>query len=82
MVKTKSHGENNVILPCNVTNLATLGITFDDGKQKPADFKLSDFCQGRELTCESSNYLLPTSTPNVGVEVWLKAWDVVDQEGD
>ena len=74
VVKTKSHGENIVLLPCNDD--------VDDGKQKPTDFKFSDFSQSRELTCESSNYLLPTSTPNVGVEVWLKAWDVVDQEGD
>ena len=51
VVKTKSHGENIVLLPCNDD--------VDDGKQKPAAFLTS---AKEELTCdqsESSNYVLP-----------------------
>ena len=46
VVKTKSKGKKNILLLCTIPHLATLGITKDDGKYKPAAFKVYDFSKG------------------------------------
>ena len=46
VVNTKSKGKKNILVLCTVPNLATLGITRDDGKMKPAAIKVYDFSKG------------------------------------
>ena len=46
VVKTKSKGKKNILILCTIPKLATLGITKDDGKYKPAAFKVYDFSKG------------------------------------
>ena len=46
IVKTKSKGKKNIIVLCTIPNLATLGKTKDDGKEKPAAIKVYDFSKG------------------------------------
>ena len=42
-VNTKSKGKKMILLLCTVPNLAIFGITRDEGKKKPASFKVYDF---------------------------------------
>ena len=46
VVKTKSNGEKNIVVLCTIPNLATVGKTKDDGKEKPAAIKVYDFSKG------------------------------------
>ena len=43
VVKTKSKGVKNILVLSTIPNLPSLGITKDDGKQKPALLKVYDF---------------------------------------
>ena len=45
-VKTKSRGDHVVLVLSSYKDLATLGVTKDDGQMKSAIFKLYDFTQG------------------------------------
>ena len=46
VVNTKSKGKKNILVLCSVPNLATLGVTSDDGHVKPAAIKVYDFSKG------------------------------------
>ena len=46
VVKTKSKGMKNIVVLCTIPNLATLGKTKDDEKEKPAAIKVYDFSKG------------------------------------
>ena len=50
VVKTKSSGEKNLLLLSTTRPL--LGITKDDGKKKPALYKLYDFTKGGTDECD------------------------------
>ena len=46
VVKTKSKGKKNIVVLCTIPNLATVGTTKDDGKEKPAAIQVYDFSKG------------------------------------
>ena len=46
VVNTKSRGKKNILVLCTIPNLATVGVTRDDGKVKPAAIKVYDFTKG------------------------------------
>ena len=46
VVNTKSKGKKNIVVLSTVPNLATLGQTKDDHKEKPAAIKVYDFSKG------------------------------------
>ena len=68
-VKTKSRGDHVVLVLSSYKDLATLGVTKDDGQMKSAIFKLYDFTKGGTDVSgkDTLNYLLSSSGPGPGL---------------